>query len=120
MSSRILNELINMLAGRSEVAAPKKDGRPGRQRNAYRERISARGLIDGSSQHAACTVGEATQPQGACEANGSEDAMIKPEELRSYRPGLGCASHPSLSMELGRSLVSHKVVATAEHEIRNE
>src|SRR5260370_41598285 len=45
--------------------------------------------------------------------------MIKPEEVRDERARLGCASHASLTVKLGRGLVSHKMVASAEHEIRD-
>src|SRR5580692_8348332 len=109
-----------MVAGCSEVTAPKKYRHPRRQRNAHRKRISAPGLVDGGSQHTACVVGEATQPQRARQANRGVDAMVKPEELRSYRARLGHASHASLTVKLSCGLVSHEMIASAEHEIRDD
>src|SRR5580693_6742857 len=106
-----------MFAGCSEIAAPKKYRHRGRQRNAHRKRISVPSLVDSGSQHTACTVGEATQPQSACQANRGVDATVKPEEVRSYRARLGRASHASLTVKLSRGLVSHEIIAGAEHEI---
>src|SRR5437879_4282363 len=45
--------------------------------------------------------------------------MIEAEEIRDDRARLGCASHTPLTVKLGRGLVSHKMVAGAEHEIRD-
>jgi hypothetical protein len=45
--------------------------------------------------------------------------MIKPEEVRDERARLGCASHASFTVKLGRGLVSHEMVTSAEHEIRD-
>src|SRR5271156_1199919 len=80
--------------------------------------MSARRSIDGLLRDSKRLIGEATQPQGAAEAEGREYARIKTEEVGVEGSKLDRECHAALKMELCRGLVAQKVVSIAHPPLR--
>jgi hypothetical protein len=75
--------------------------------------IAARRFIDGLLYDSKRLIREASQPQGAGEADERADAWLKTEEVGVEGTKLGRECHAALKMELCRGLVTQKVVSNA-------
>ena len=79
---------------------------------------SARRFIDGLLHNSKRLIGEATQPQGAGEADERADAMIKTEEVGVEGAKLDRECQAALKMELCRGLVPQIMMSNAHPPLR--
>jgi len=80
--------------------------------------MSACRFFNGLLRDSKRLIGEATQPQGAGEADDPADARIKTDEVGVEDAKLDRERHAALKMELCRGLVAQKVVSVAHQPLR--